>query len=227
MSVSGVIKDVVGKHRYRMQTPVSCTCGALSDHAPNWFAEHIAAAVDAQMAAAPPEPAADDLEDLQARIVSSIRGRDGEAGAGSDAHVGEQFGSYGEWLEINGNLDVQHLAGDLLQDGYGQPTDHKAAPQEPARDPVDVIAAAIHEKLLPLLDAAVFEFPTPYETTMEAAQAAAQAAMDALEQAIGVEWGAAEHRNRVVVHASKGSAVDTGATVMRRMAAGPWFKVML
>lgn len=59
----------------------------------------------------------DALETLQARIVESIRGRDGEAGAGSDAHVGRLDG---EWLEIDGNLDVQHLASDLLADGYDQ-----------------------------------------------------------------------------------------------------------
>lgn len=75
-------------------------------------------------AAVAPEPAGDELEELQERIVSSIRGRDGEAGAGSDATVGgglsHVFGPGYDYLEINGNLDIQHLASDLLQDGYGE-----------------------------------------------------------------------------------------------------------
>lgn len=76
------------------------------------------------LTSAAPETAADELEQLQERIVSSIRGRDGEAGAGNDAYVGgglsQVFGPGYDYLEINGNLDVQHLASDLLQDGYGQ-----------------------------------------------------------------------------------------------------------
>lgn len=71
-----------------------------------------------------PEPAGDELEELQARIVASIKGTDGTDGAGSDCRLGEpashMWGEANEYLPIDGNLDIQHLASDLLQDGYGQ-----------------------------------------------------------------------------------------------------------
>jgi hypothetical protein len=53
------------------------------------------------------------VKDLQETVEKAIRDslKDSE-GAGSDLTVYEE---YGVWLEVDGNLDVQHLASHLIE----------------------------------------------------------------------------------------------------------------